>query len=135
MGVNLQIIEGPPGPPPDVTKIVATLAWCPALSVASPDTTIAQVDSLSGLRDSLGYSIGADCVARRVRISRSRSLLVPHLASVAGVISSVTQTGLGPAMSVAADDTHPLDDASVIVRVKKAAHRALPRSKPVTDST
>jgi hypothetical protein len=43
-----------------------------------------------------------------------------HLASVAGVISSVTQTGLGPAMTVAADNAHPLDDASVIVRVKKA---------------
>jgi hypothetical protein len=65
MGVNLTIVEGPPGPPPDVTKIVATLAWCPALAVASPDTEVAQIDSLSGLRDTLGYSIGTECVSRR----------------------------------------------------------------------
>jgi hypothetical protein len=119
MGVNLRIVEGPPGPPPDISKIVATLAWCPALAVASPDTTVAQIDSLSGLRDTLGYSIGSECVSRRYRISKSRGLLMSHLASVAGAISSITQTGLGPAMTVAADDTHPLDDASVIVRCKK----------------
>lgn len=119
MGVNLRIVEGPQGPPPDITKIVATLAWCPALAVSDPDTEIAQVDTLSGLRDAIGYSIGTECVSRRVRISQSRGLLMSHNPSVAGSISAVTQTGLGPLITVAADNTHPCDDASVIVKVSK----------------
>lgn len=124
MPVNLTIIEGPPGPPPDVSKIVATVGWCPSLHVADENivddaTNVAQVDTLSGFKDAVGNSLGSDCVARRVRISKSRTLLVPHLASVAGVISAVTQTGLGPALSVAANDTHPADDASVIVKITK----------------
>lgn len=117
MGVLLRIIDGPPGPPPDVSRIVATIAWTPGLSVASPDTEVAQVDTLSGLKDAVGYGIGPEAVARRVRISGVRGLLVPHLASVAGVISAVTQTGLGPSISVAANDTHPSDDASIMVRI------------------
>jgi hypothetical protein len=115
MSVSLTIVEGPPGPPPDVSKIVATVAWCAALNVDN----VVQVDGLSGLKDAVGYGIGPECVARRVKISKSRSLLVPHNASTAGTISAVTQTGLGPLMTVAAANTHPLDDATVIVKCTK----------------
>jgi hypothetical protein len=115
MPVNLTIIEGPPGPPPDVSKIVATLGWSGALAVDN----VVQVDGLSGFKEAVGNSLGADCVARRSRISKSRVLLVPHLATVAGVISVVAQAGLGPLMTVAAVATHPLDDASVIVKCTK----------------
>jgi hypothetical protein len=117
MGVNLTIVEGPAGPPPDVSRIVATLGWAPELAVASPDTEVAQVDSLLGLSDAVGIALGPEAVARRVRISRVRGLLVPHLASVAGIISAVTQVGLGPSVSVASTDTHPSDDSSVIIRI------------------
>lgn len=117
MGVSLRLVEGPASPPPDVSRVVATVAWCPALAVASPDTEVAQIDTLTGLSDTLGYSIGVECVSRRRRISGIRGLLVPHNASTAGVISAVTQTGLGPGMTVAANDTHPSDDASMIVRI------------------
>lgn len=116
MSVSLTIVEGPPGPPPDVTKIVATVAWCAAFAADN----VVQVDGLSGLKDVVGCGIGPDCVARRVGISKSRSLLVPHNASTAGTISTVTQTGLGPLMTVAASNTHPLDDATVIVKCTKA---------------
>ncbi len=115
MPVSLTIVEGPPGPPPDVSKIVATVAWCAALSADN----VVQVDGLSGLKDVVGYGIGPECVARRVGISKSRSLLVPHNASTAGTISAVTQTGLGPLMTVAAANTHPLDDATVIIKCTK----------------
>jgi hypothetical protein len=115
MSVSLTIVEGPPGPPPDVSKIVATVAWCAALAADN----VVQVDGTSGLKDVVGYGIGPDCVARRVGISKSRSLLVPHNASTAGTISAVTQVGLGPLMTVAAANTHPLDDATVIVKCTK----------------
>lgn len=115
MSVSLTIVEGPPGPPPDVSKIVATVAWCAALNVDN----VVQVDGLSGLKDAVGYGIGPECVARRVKISKSRSLLVPHNASTAGTISAVMQTGLGPLMTVAAANAHPLDDATVIVKCTK----------------
>lgn len=115
MPVSLTIVEWPPGPPPDVSKIVATVAWCAALAADN----VVQVDGLSGLKDAVGYGIGPECVARRVGISKSRSLLVPHNASTAGTISAVTQTGLGPLMTVAASNTHPLDDATVIVKCTK----------------
>jgi hypothetical protein len=117
MGVSLRIVEGPAGPPPDVSKIVATIGWGPGLSVGSGDTEVAQIDSLTGLSDVVGYGLGSEAAARRRRISRVRGLLVPHNASTAGIIGSVTQTGLGPAMSVAANDTHPSDDATVIVKI------------------
>ena len=117
MGVSLRIVEGPAGPPPDVSRVVATVAWAPRLSVASPDTEVAQIDSLTGLSDAIGYGLGPEAVARRRRISGVRGLLVPHNPSTAGVISAVTQTGLGPAVSVAANDTHPSDDSSVIIKI------------------
>jgi hypothetical protein len=78
---------------------------------------VVQVDTLSGLKDAVGHGIGPEAVARRVRISGVRGLLMSHLASVAGVISAVTQVGLGPSITVAAHDMHPSDDASVMVRI------------------
>src|SRR5512139_147290 len=115
MTVSLRIVDGPAGPPPDVSRIVATLGYAPDLAIDE----VVQIDTASAsiLREELGYGIGSEAVSRRRRISGVRSLLMSHNPSAAGAVSAVSQVGLGPAVSVAIDDTHPRDDASVWIRV------------------
>lgn len=120
MPIPIQYTEGPPANPVDPSQTMAILGYCSGAAPSSdPDhPNVIAIDSPGQVRNAAGYGIAPELAHYVSRRGKRRCLLVPCSASTPGVLSSVTQTGQGPIITVAAIDANgPRDDASVIGKV------------------
>ncbi len=107
---TLEFTEGPPGNPPDASQTVAVFGFARDAVPGTPQI----YDSAADVPVNAGPGKASRAIYH-VLGSKKRQVLVPCEATTTGTVSAVTQTGTGPAVSVAIDnsDVGAIDDADV----------------------
>jgi hypothetical protein len=114
--------------PASAARVVAKVGIC---SKGSPNTVHA-FDVSGPVGGALGEGPLSEATAQAVRLSKQRTLALPLVASVPGVLGTLQQQGSGPKILVSGE---PRDSAEVAVKVTKGGPLGVGRFRVSISST